>query len=50
LGGTAVQVFQVDLLGLGKRKPVRQLEKAGVILKLHQHVLAHKFPAAKVRI
>jgi hypothetical protein len=35
---------------LGKREPVRQLKKAGVILKLHQQILHHNSRRAKVRI
>jgi hypothetical protein len=40
-GRTSNQVLKVYLLGLGKRKPVRQLKKAGVILKSLQQILHH---------
>lgn len=30
--GASPQIFQVNALGLGKRKPVRQLKKTGGLL------------------
>jgi hypothetical protein len=50
LRGASFEVFEINFLGLGKREPVRQLKKAGVILKLHQQILAHKIRTAKLRI
>jgi len=41
-GRTTLQVFQVNLLRLGKRKPVRQLKKAGGINKnIQQSLYTH---------
>jgi hypothetical protein len=37
------------MLGLGKREPVRQLKKAGVILKTIQQRLQIHISAAKIR-
>ena len=39
LGRAALQVFQRDLLRLGKGKPVRQLKKTGGVLILFQQIL-----------
>ena len=41
--GTAIQVLTKNLLGLGKREPVRQLKKAGVIfICVEQHLQIHR--------
>jgi len=41
--GTAIQVLTINSLGLGKRKPVRQLKKAGVIfICVEQHLQIHR--------
>ena len=42
LGRAAMEVFQINFLRLGKRKPVRQLKKAGGIGEnVHQILNTH---------
>lgn len=41
-GGAATEMTAVDMLWLGKRKPVRQLKKAGVIfITIQQRLQIH---------
>jgi hypothetical protein len=48
-GRASAKVATVNMLGLGKRKPVRQLKKAGVILKTIQQRLQIHISGAKIR-
>ena len=42
LRNTALQIFEKELLGSGKRKPVRQLKQAGILQKtLQQRIHIH---------
>jgi hypothetical protein len=48
-GGASAEMAAIDMLGLGKREPVRQLKKAGVILKTFLQRLQIHISGAKIR-
>ena len=49
LWAAALQVFQKDLLGIGKTQPVRQLEKAGMRFETSQQLTQVRKQRGKVK-